>query len=93
MLVTDASPQSAPLTGPLAGERKTGYDWQLEIMRRGWGKPLDPRRTKEDPGYVVTVHVWLGDAISLDRLEVPKHIDLRSAGVIERFVERHREVK
>ena len=36
-----------PLTGPLGGEQKTPYDWQVEVMRRGWGAPLDPRQPDE----------------------------------------------
>lgn len=80
-----------PLTGPLGGEQKTAYDWQVEIMRRGWGAPLDPRQTAKEPGYVVTVHVWLGEAITLDRLDVPRHVEIRSAGDIERFINGHRE--
>ena len=79
-----------PLTGPLGGERKSPYDWKLEVMRRGWGAPIDPRRPEKEPGYVATVHVWLGDAITLDRLDIPKHVEVRSAGDIERFIERHR---
>jgi hypothetical protein len=78
-----------PVTGPLGGEQTTRFDWQLEIMRRGWGAPVDPRRPANDPGYVVTVHVWLSDAITLDRLTVPKHVEVRSAGDIGEFINRH----
>lgn len=76
---------------PLGDVWKSPYDWQLEIMRRGWGAPVDPRQPENEPGYVVTVHVWLGEAITLDRLEVPKHIEVRSAGDIERFINTHRD--
>ncbi len=34
---------SKPMIGPLAGEQKTPFDWQIEVMRRGWGAPIDPR--------------------------------------------------
>jgi hypothetical protein len=61
------------------------------VMRRGWGAPLDPRRPEGEPGYVVTVHVWLSDTITLERIDIPKHVDLRSAGDIERFIERYRD--
>jgi hypothetical protein len=80
-----------PLTGPLGGEQTTPYDWQLEVARRGWGAPLDPRQPEKEPGYVVTVHVWLGDPITLSRLDIPKHVEVRSAGDIERFINTHRE--
>ena len=81
-----------PLTGPLGGEQQTLYDRQLDVTRRGWGVPRDPRLPENEPGYVVTVHVWLGEAITLDRLDIPKHIDVRSAGDIERFINTHREL-
>lgn len=81
---------SKPTTGPLGGERDKPYDWQLEVMRRGWGAPLDPRQPAATPGYVVTVHVWLTDALPLDKIEVPKHVEVRSAGDIEGFIQRHR---
>jgi hypothetical protein len=64
-------------------------DWELEVIRRGWGAAIDPRRPDDDPGYIVTVHVWLSNEITLDQLQVPKHVDVRSAGDIERFIERH----
>ncbi|MEI7862108.1 MAG: hypothetical protein WCJ21_05730 [Planctomycetota bacterium] len=79
-----------PLAGPLGGEPQIPYDWQVEVMRRGWGPPLDPAQPKNEPGYVVTAHVWLGEAISLDRLVVPKQVEIRSAGEIEQFINSHR---
>jgi hypothetical protein len=54
-------------------------------------RPLDPRLPKEKPGYVLTVHIGLGDAITLDRLDIPKHVDVRSAGDFERFINAHRK--
>ncbi len=79
------------LTGPLGGEQKTPYDWQVEVMRRGWGAPLDPRLSEKEPGYVVTIHLWLSDSLPLERLEIPKHVEVRSAGDIERFITTHRD--
>ena len=80
---------SKPMTGPLGGEQKTPYDWQLEIVRRGWGVPIDPRLPADEPGYIVTIHIWLSDALALENLAIPKHIEVKSAGDIQRFVERH----
>jgi len=82
---------SKPVTDALGGEQKMPYDWSVEIYRRGWGTPNDPRQTEKEPGYVVSVHVWLSDAITLKNLEIPKHIDdVRSAGEIEQFIGKHR---
>jgi hypothetical protein len=68
---------------------ETRFDWELEVLRRGWCAPVDPRRPDGEPGYVVTVHLWLSDGITLDEIHVPKHVDVRSAGDLERFIERH----
>lgn len=82
-----------PLIGPLGKEQKTPYNWKLEIMRRGWGAPKDPRQPEKEPGYVVTVHIWLGDGMTLANLEIPKHIEVRSGGEIEQFIQEHRRPK
>jgi hypothetical protein len=79
-----------PLVGPLGKPATIPFDWQLSVMRRGWGVPLDPRRPQNDPGYVATVHVWLRDKLPLDQLSIPKHIDVTSGGEIQEFIDRHK---
>lgn len=79
-----------PLTGKLGEPANVPFNWMLQVTRRGWGEPKDPRRSDKTPGYVVTVHAWLGNGITLDELTVPPHIDVKSAKDIERFIERHR---
>ncbi|WP_145374433.1 hypothetical protein [Symmachiella dynata] len=81
---------AVPLTGSLGKPKTIPFDWQLSVTRRGWGAPLDPRRPKDDPGYVATIHIWLSDKLPLDRLKIPKHIDVSSAGDIQKFIERHK---
>lgn len=81
---------SIPLTGPLGKPAETSFDWQLRVIRRGWGAPLDPRRPNSDPGYVVTLHLWVSDNITLDQLEIPKQVDVISAGDIEKFIDSHK---
>ena len=78
-----------PLTGALGKPMTISFDWQLQVTRRGWGAPEDPRRRNGDPGYVVTTHVWLSNDITLEQLEIPKHIVARSAGEIEEFITQH----
>ena len=80
---------SKPMTGSLGGEQKTPYQWQLEIIRRGWGVALDPRLPPNEPGYVASIHIWLNDEITLENLEIPKHLAVRSANDIERFIQKH----
>ena len=77
-------------TGPLGGPRNVPYDWSMEVILRGWGAPLDNNRPADNPGFVVTVHVWLGDRITLKNLQVPDNVEVRSAGDIERFIKERR---
>ncbi len=76
----------APKTGPLGKDPTLRYDWRLEVVRRGWGAPTDPARPKDKPGYVVTVHVTVGEALPLEALDVPKGVAVKSAGDVEAFV-------
>lgn len=79
-----------PRTGKLSDKVKTvPYNWCLTVNRRGWGEPKDPRRSDKSPGYVVTVHLWLGDGITLDGLKIADHTEVRSANEIEQFVAAH----
>lgn len=80
----------APKIGPIGEEPRTRFDWKLNVIRRGWGEPVDPRRPDNIPGYVVTLHVWLSDHITLDQLQIPKHVDVVSAGDIEEFINRRK---
>ena len=73
-----------------AADKEPEFDWSLVSVRRGWGVPLDPARPKDDPGYVVTVHVWLGHQIELERMQIPPNIDVSSGGEIETFIESRR---
>jgi len=77
------------LTGGLGEDPKTPYDWQLEIIRRGWGAEM-PEAYKNSPSkYLVTVHLYLGGNIRLAELEVPLEIEVQSGGEIEQFIAHH----
>ena len=80
-------------TGPLGKAATDAFDWKLEVIRRGWGAPLEPLRPKDKPGYVVTVHVWLGSTITLKKLEVPRDVKIQSAGDLEAFIKDHAKRK
>ena len=80
-----------PRTGDLEKEAETRFDWELQAVARGWGAPIDPRRPKDKQGYVVTVHLWTGDKIRLDQLDLPAHVEVESAGEIEEFIRKHRQ--
>lgn len=76
----------APKTRPLAGPHTLRYDWRLDVVRRGWGAPTDPAKPDDKPGYVVTVHVYVGEALPLDKLDIPKNVAVTSAGDVEEFI-------
>ena len=60
------------------------YDWQLEILERGWGVPKIPNKPEEK--YIVTVNLWIDKQIKLSDVIVPETIQLKSAGEIEQFI-------
>ena len=72
---------------PRAADNEPEFDWSLVSVRRGWGAPLDPARSKDNPGYVVTVHVWLNHQIELERMQIPPNVEVSSGGEIEKFIE------
>jgi len=43
----------------------------------------------ERGAFQITIDVWLGGQVSLDELDVPTGIEVRSGGEIETFIERH----
>ena len=60
------------------------YNWQLEILKRGWGVPKIPNKPEEK--YIVTVNLWIDKQIKLSDVIVPETIQLKSAGEIEQFI-------
>ena len=66
-------------------------DWQLYATRFTPDQVQDGR-VKPGP-FVTRVDVWLGGAIKLDELRVPKNVVVDSGGEIETFVKKHAEDK
>jgi hypothetical protein len=65
------------------------YDWQLEVK---WNQPIplsENRTDRNAEGYAVILHVYLSDAITLDDIQVPAGVQVRSGGEIEQFVKQH----
>jgi hypothetical protein len=63
------------------------YDWVLTIetgttieMEKAKGKPAVPR---------ATLHLYLGDSIGVEDLQVPLNVEVHSGGEIETFVAEH----
>lgn len=62
-------------------------DWMLHVAEFFEGRPDVDQFKGEKFRYVVDI--WLGGNISLDTLEVPANVEVRSGGEIEAFVESH----
>ncbi|HUU92157.1 MAG TPA: hypothetical protein VM238_13230, partial [Phycisphaerae bacterium] len=62
-------------------------NWMLSILRRGRGAP--EAKPGETGTYVVTLHHWLGGDVSLEELDVPLNVNVRSGAEIEKFVAQH----
>lgn len=65
-------------------------DWRVHtspyvITREGAAVSL------ESGAFQITIDVWLGGQVSLDDLDVPSGIEVRSGGEIEKFIERHQK--
>lgn len=65
----------------------TPCEWSVEVIRRGWGAP--EAKPGETGKYVVTLHLWLGGDVSLEELDVPLNVNVRSGTEIEKFVAEH----
>ena len=64
-------------------DRDIDVDWRL-LADRG-------RRTggKAELSFMIQIDVWLGGAVSLDELQIPTNITVRSAGEIDLFIWEH----
>ena len=62
-------------------------NWMLSILRRGWGAP--ELKAGETGEYVITLHLWLGDRIALQDLDVPLNVNVESSREIDRFIADH----
>jgi len=67
----------------LASDETFQYDWSLSTLPEG--TPVADRKTQTG----LSVDVWLGYGISLDDLDLPMSIEVRSGGEIEQFVKDH----
>ena len=69
--------------------RDIAADWRLSVMPLAADGPL--RDVDKPFTYVTRVDVWLGGAVKLDALRVPRDVIVDSGGEIEMFVEEHRK--
>ena len=84
-------------TGRLGDEEENiQYDWEVKVLCRGWHleAPADPTSGKS--GYVVILEVWLGGNVSLEKLNVPPNLTVKTAEKNEafsRFIADHEKKK
>lgn len=78
------------LAGSPWDEKKTiPFEWQVNILRRGWDPRAPEATSPEDSEYVVTVELWLGGQVELKKVEVPLNVEVKSSGEIEQFIAAH----
>ena len=82
------SPRHTPNLGE-APPAPRNADWTLHVAEFYEGRPdADQFRGEK---FRCVVDIWLGGNISLDTLEVPANVEVRSGGEIDAFVESHAE--
>lgn len=67
-------------------DKNIPFDWQITMTREG---TLVPDREKRR--YFVSVDLWVGGDVNLDKVDVPLNIDVKSGGEIEDFIAKHEE--
>jgi hypothetical protein len=72
--------------GTFARGKDIAFDWQITMTREG---TLVPDREKRR--YFVSVDLWVGGDVQLDKVEVPLRIGVKSGGEIEDFIAKHKE--
>ena len=72
--------------GMIGRDKNIPFDWQITMTREG---TLVPDREKRR--YFVSVDLWVGGDVNLDKVDVPLNIDVKSGGEIEDFIAKHEE--
>jgi hypothetical protein len=70
-------------------DRNIAVDWMLYIAPRDRLQGAPNVDLNDAPATISRVEVWLGRSIDLDKLQVPRNVTVKSAGEIEKFLERH----
>jgi hypothetical protein len=70
----------------IAKGKNIPFDWKITMTREG---TLVPDRDKRR--YFVSVDLWVGGDVGLDKVDVPLNIEVKSGGEIEDFIARHEE--
>jgi hypothetical protein len=69
--------------------QKTGRpcDWKLYLCPKGWhnlgtlsstNSVEGLRKAANEPGYISEIHFWTGGRIPLDKVEVPKNVEIKN---------------
>ena len=74
---------------PWDKEKKIPFEWQVNILGRGWSRRYPEPPTADESKYVVLPELWLGGQVQLDKVEIPLNVEVKSGGEIERFIAAH----
>jgi hypothetical protein len=76
-------------TKPWTDSKAEPIDWSLVTQNRAWREIAETGKKPVKKGYDITVHLYLGGNIDLEKLEAPLEIKVESGGEIEKFVITH----
>ena len=74
---------------PWDKEKKIPFEWQVNILGRGWDRRYPEPPTADESKYVVLTELWLGGQVELAKVKVPFNVEVKSGGEIERFIAAH----
>ena len=74
---------------PWKDHKPVPFEWQANVLRRGWHPDAPEAKAGEKGPYVVTLDLWLGGDVALDELDVPLGVEVQSGMEIERFIHIH----
>jgi len=83
LIVHPGRGNTASAGGGIARRRNIPFDWEITVRKLGTLLPATEQR------YRVTVDVWVGAEVELDKVKVPQNVDVKSGGEIERFIAEH----
>jgi len=70
------------MTGSLGDEGNIPFEWEVRVMR--WHEDASEVPT------LVTMELWLGGLVQLDKIKVPLNVKVKSGGEIAKFIAEHK---
>ena len=75
--------------GKLSGYDEEVYDVDWALHVGDYATFRSDKAKFEGKKFLITLDIWLGGQIKLDKLDVPRSILVKSSGVMEKFINKH----